>query len=496
MTHFGITQEDFDGLRTASTTISDFNSVDPESWGYRAASTAATAATNLLSSRIQDALPEGIENLSYAQAIEDSIVERVLSAEFREEDYDLDRFEADIQADVTAAFSAHIQSVPNAERFTALTDGLTELGAAVGDDTQTQLTSVVETINGLDPQLQTALTHAVSNNPEFVNYVIERMGSDAEGGLAGMLEDLDPRAVGPISDILTTIGNNPGYDTNLLDAVIDTTAEVNRLEAEILRLRQEQGHAANTAALDEQLNAATLAQLDAVQAAGGNIPALARLQTINGEQLQRFMGDLLMAGGGTEFAINNLAGALGIEGADLEAFQAAIAPFAGFIQFMIEPYAELVQQNNLSIDGMRNSFNDSSFGQLMNGLGRVEPISGPVTGEVTASFQAEATVDTIVTVDFGNDFTTAMLDGRSYEEVLDVVDAMEAANRDFSDEAYLLRDALENGIITEVELRETFGMSAAGIAPADAATVEAGVEAFLDRARATPSLQNAVVGGP
>ena len=183
-----------------------------------------------------------------------------------------------------------------------------------------------------DTHLQEAFGNALTN-PSFINYLAEKASGGGKGTLFtkdSLEEGLKANGgAGVMSDVLTTIANGDGFKTpedfKKLDAITDSIAALNR---------------AQTGKDPKAITKANDLLIDALAKAGGNIPALARLQN-HPEYLMQFFGDMLNQN--TDFAIQNLISKLDMSPEEAQAFQNLMGRLAGIMDFMVRPYAEYYQ---------------------------------------------------------------------------------------------------------------------------------------------------------
>jgi hypothetical protein len=277
------------------------------------------------------------------------------------------------------AVGAHLATLPEAQKFPEFTRALTAV------DTSGQAASVLATLTppaGATAEavtsmqmVQTALMNASTHNPAFLDHVLKTAGTDGPGLTSLLSQDFisNPQFAGPISDILTTIANNPGtidadgnvvggYDFEKLDTL---AVAANNYFAENAKV----GDTRN----ETEVNRRFSELLASVRDAGGNVPALAGM---NGQMLLQFINDLFT--GDLDSAIGNLTTGLGLQGQELADFESLIRPIAGLLQFMGQDYydygahygPQLMASANNTVDIVTN---------FTQGPGRVVLGDAPIT---------------------------------------------------------------------------------------------------------------------
>lgn len=327
-----------------------------------------------------------------------------------------------------------LRGMEPAERFTALRGNLVENGGSP---------ELISAINDLDPSIQEALGNAFAYNDQFAAYVIEKMtpaeGADAEASadFATLLQNIRPEHAEYISNILNTIAQDPSYDVEeSLDPLVEAVAEHTDLTQQLADARAADASEAEIAELQRQITEANRAMIRAVSEAGGNVPALAAM---DGATMMAFMSDLV-TGSGVEGAITNLGNNLGMDAEQIAALQELIGPFAGIIQFMVEPYAELYQEHGAAISGFVQE--QGELIETVMGGGSVEftdeAAAAARSGASITPASFEAPADTGNVVDFGEAFAAAM-NGETFTDVDAVLEAMVEVDPELADEVAAIR---------------------------------------------------------
>ncbi len=227
------------------------------------------------------------------------------------------------------------QNAPPGERFQAVNDVVQ--GGIFPDGDIERVFSIIEQTG--NRELQEALGNTFANNENFPNYLLDKVTSGdgnsmfSPDQLNGFLNSsiMGPAAQNALTGILTEIGNNPTDDSFIaeIDEVIGAFDEF---------------QAAQSGGSLEEKRAAKDNLIRSIQAAGGDIPGLARL---DGPMVMQFLNDIV--NGGANFAINNMIENLQLSPEEAEAFQRLMVPLAPFIEFIAEPYAEWAQAHGHKI---------------------------------------------------------------------------------------------------------------------------------------------------
>jgi hypothetical protein len=392
-----------------------------------------------------------LEALMATPGGQDAIVDIVARIAADDFDGNYAALTTELTSRVTVASMAELREemrgMEPAARFAALRDNIVENGGPA---------ELVTALNGVDPTIQEALGNAFAYNDQFATYIVERMTPTAEGAaattdFASLLQNIPADATEAAVGILNIIAQDPSYDMSRLDGLV--TAVTNHADlvadrAEVQAREVEAGTAAAAAKeaeiadLDRRIEEASTAMLTALRDAGGNVPALAGM---NSTMMMAFMMDLVN-GTGTDGAIANLGAALNLSPEQLEAMQELIAPFAGIIEFMVEPYAALYQEHGVAIMdafgrtqervNILTNPDQAEFDEATAAAAR-EAAAGPTTPPppvIPADFGVPA--DTGNVVDFGAAFARALNNETSVEAVLD---ALVEADSELADEVAAIR---------------------------------------------------------
>ena len=271
-------------------------------------------------------------------------IQTPLSQLMTDENYTLAQLQTDARSGVFRAITGHAAGLDPSERLTFMRTELSALDPNVG--------GLFESLSSAPEAVQTAVGNAITHNPAFSEYLVQRFGTDTGGAnLTNIFSNMDEARAGAVADIMNTIANGTGYQTvedfEKLDRVLAATDERARLEQERLRLLEANPNADMTT-ITEQIAAADRELLLSAQAAGADIPAFALLDQ---QSLGQFFRDLFDPNSPdpARSALNNLAQTLQLSGADLEAFNQLMGPLAQIMNFMFEPYAQLFQNHGATM---------------------------------------------------------------------------------------------------------------------------------------------------
>lgn len=431
-------------------------------------SATTAAATFTAKTQIFQELPQHLQDASYSSQIVDAVFDTVMNANLSS--MTDDQLNTAVQNAVVDAVIPEIRTLSPSEQYDALRDLANDGDAA----NTTQLESFFQRMDTMPQGLQESLAHAYVNNASFRDYIGNEMGNNGGGFVDDLFDSmyqtrinangdevrvradldgdgtvgadeyvLDQNNVNAVQGILTSIGNDPNYDAPArLNPVRDAMAAHER---------------AVQGGDPEEISAANIALIGAVRDAGANVPALAG---VDGVVLMGFLNNL--ATQGADYAINDLAATLQLSGAELEAFQELIGPFAQFLDFMIEPYAELWMEHGNSLM--------AGFNSIKNNVNTLTNTQQP------SIFQADvpATMGSVANFDqlFADRFNPAAGGGPIVVDVDYIFDKIVEVDPSLRDEirgiqaAPDLREPFEtmaNGSLTEAQMEDKIAQWRSGL---------------------------------
>lgn len=261
----------------------------------------------------------------------------------------------DMEAELPAVRNAYLGSLVDYIKTLPADARFNEFRAAIKVvDQDNKFSGPLNAFAAAPANVQDAMMNAIAYNPEFVDY-LTKSGTDNLSGLLTPEVLKNPQYSNLISDVLNTIANKPGtpeeggYDFDKLDQL--------GKDAKAYFEEEKKGKDAD----QEKLEQLRKALMGSVQAAGGNIPALANLDL---EKLMTFLHNLM--NGDMNSAIDGLGRDLGLDGEKLAEFRELMELPAGIMKFMGQDYYRFAMHYGpAAIEGGTKYFN--AWDELSNG---------------------------------------------------------------------------------------------------------------------------------